>query len=210
MEHKNKGFTLIELIVVMAIFLVIIGTGVNVFISIIGYQKRILSEQELLNQASYMLEYMSRAMRMAEKDVSGECLGQDYAGYIYLLTRPDAASGFYEGVKFINRSDSGACQEFYLDDSDPDNPVIKESKSYVPGEAGAEVPLVSTDLKINSIGFGVNGRDGLVASGVDGAKEEDGVQPRLTIYLDLKIQGGEDQPARKIQTTVSQRELNER
>ncbi|MEK7665228.1 MAG: hypothetical protein AAB361_03820 [Patescibacteria group bacterium] len=153
---------------------------------------------------------MSKAIRMAKKDIMGDCLGIDYAGYIYLLTRPDASNDFYRGIKFINQSDSNACQEFFLDNSDINNPILKEVKNYNPGENNPEIPLTSTNLKINSARFGINGRDGLITSGIEGANEEDGAQPRATIYLDIKVQGGQDQPVKKIQTTVSQRDLNEK
>lgn len=205
----SKGFTIVELIVVMTIFLFIIGAAISIFISIVQYQRRILSEQELLNQASYLVEYMSKAMRMAKKDTKGDCLGTDHIGYIFLLTRPDIANDFYRGVKFINQSDNDVCEEFYLDNSDPNNPVLKEIRNYNPSENNPETLLTSTNLKINSIRFGINGRDGLISSTVDGAKEEDGVQPRITIYLDIKVQGDQTEPIKKIQTTVSQRNLNE-
>lgn len=205
----TKGFTLIELIVVMAIFLIVIGTGISIFISIVQYQKRILAEQELLNQASFLVEYLSKAVRMAKKDTTGDCLGAGYVGYIYLLTRPDTANDFYRGIRFINQSDNDACQEIYLDNSDVNNPVLKEIKNYIPGENNPEVSLTSTKLKVNSVRFGINGRDGLISSGVDGAKEDDGFQPRVTIYLDIKVQGSSEQPIKKIQTTISERNLNE-
>ena len=61
--NNNKGFTLIELIVVMTVFLLVIGAAMGIFISIVQNQKKILSEQELLNQISYVEEYMSKALR---------------------------------------------------------------------------------------------------------------------------------------------------
>lgn len=209
-QNFLTGFTIVELIVVMAIFLIVVGTGIGVFISIVQYQRRILAEQDLLSQASYLAEYMSKAIRMAKKDTTGDCLGLDNIGYVYLLTRPDASSDSYRGIKFINQSDNDACHEFYLDNSDISNPVLKEVKNYIPGEDNIDVALTSTKLKINSVRFGINGRNGSISSGVDGASEEDGVQPRVTIYLDIKVQGDSEQPIKKIQTTVSQRDLNER
>jgi len=206
---SSKGFTIVELIVVMTIFLIVVGTGMSVFISIVQYQRRILAEQDLLSQASYLVEYMSKAVRMAKKDTTGECLGLDNIGYVYMLTRPDTTGDFYRGIKFINQSDDNSCQEFYLDNSDSNNPVLKEIKDQIPGEDNPAVALTSTQLKINSIRFGINGRNGLISSGIDGAREGDGVQPRVTIYLDIKVQGDSEQPVKKIQTTISQRDLNE-
>jgi prepilin-type N-terminal cleavage/methylation domain-containing protein len=201
-NSKNiKGFTLVELIVVMAVFLLIIGTAIGIFISIVQDQRRILNEQELLNQTSYALEHMSKALRMAKKDTEGNCLGQDYIGYNYLLTRWDGTRGAYNGIKFINQSDNDACQEFFLEYIDSNHQelgfVLKEIKKYNPAELDNPVLLTSSKLKINSIGFNVIG-----------ASENDGVQPRITISLDIQVQGDSNQPRIKIQTTVSQRNLN--
>ena len=146
-KFSNKGFTLIELIVVMAVFLLIIGVAVGIFISVVQNQRKILSEQELINQASYAVEHMSKALRVAKKDTIGDvtqggCLGVDYAGYNYMLTRP--VNGFYTGIKFINSSDNDACQEFFLDGY-----VLKEIKN---GSPSAGVAVTSEKLKINSGG----------------------------------------------------------
>mgnify|MGYP001589286040 CR=1 FL=1 len=199
---KSKGFTLIELIVVMTVFLLVIGTAIGIFISIIQHQKRILSEQELLNQTSYVVEYMSKALRMAKTAVDDNCIS---SGYIYLLTQPK--SGFYTSIKFLNQSDTNAlgnpvCQEFYLDDT-----ALKEKKDWIP--LGG-IPLTSEKLHINSIKFGINGGNGCYGAFpcVNGASENDNPpqQPRVTIILDIQAEAG--QPAIKIQTTVSQRNLN--
>ncbi|TSC95047.1 MAG: hypothetical protein CEN87_59 [Parcubacteria group bacterium Licking1014_1] len=219
---SSKGFTLIELIVVIAVFLFVIGAAIGIFISIMQHQKRILSEQELLNQASYIMEYMSKAMRMARKDLTGDCLiddqGNSWPGYVYLLTKPDNSTGFYKGVKFINQSDCDiegncACQQFYAEYIDPNNHamgfILKETKKYNYSESDFPVFLTSNNLKINYIRFGVNGRNGCYGAGcANGAQESDDVQPRITVFLNIQTQGNESQPIKKIQTTVSQRGLN--
>lgn len=203
----KKGFTLIELIVVIAVFLFIVGTAIGIFISIVRHQRIILAEQELLNQASYALEHMSKALRMAGKDVTGlTCFGStDYAGYNYLLTNPDSSTGFYKGIKFVNQSDDDVCHEFYLDNDDPENPILKEKKN---GEPSNGIALTSDKFMINSIKFGVNGGNGCYGVDcADGSHELDGIQPRITIYLEIQTKG-DDQLPKKIQTTISQRDLN--
>lgn len=191
-KESWRAFTLIELVVVMAAFLFIIGAAAGIFLSIVQNQKRVLSEQKLLNQISYAEEYMSKALRMAMVDTDGTaCFGDSkYAGYIYLLTHGD--SGSYEGIKFINQSDNnGACQEFFLDTTG----VLEETDG-----GGSPVALTSTDLKINFISFALNGLNNL-----SGTSYSDAVQPRVTILLNVSIPG---EAAKTIQTTVSQRNLN--
>ena len=216
-KSKEGGFTLIELIVVMAVFLFIIGAAIGIFLSIIQYQKKVLSEEEILNQISYVEEYMSKALRMAKVELNENCLKDstsaqptDNPGFIYLLTRKDAL-GMYKGIKFLNQSDIDSttndpvCQEFFLDTDG----VLKEIKG-----DGSPVALSPADMKINYVKFSVNGSDGSASNCTDpvacGASGADNNQARVTILLNVSIPG-DNQTAgttRTIQTTVSQRNLN--
>jgi len=209
---ENKGFTLIELVVVMAVFLLIMGSALGIFISIVQHQKRVLSQQELLNQASYFVEQMTKGLRMARKDLTGDCLGTP--GYVYLLEDLDGNTGKYRSIKFINASDTditrpdGSCQKYCLDNSDPDNPVLKELKNRGKDgnwSCGSGTQATSTNLKINSLGFILNGDSNNSHVPVSLVDTE---QPRVTVLLDVKFQGGSNQPTTKVQTTVSQRDLN--
>jgi prepilin-type N-terminal cleavage/methylation domain-containing protein len=223
MEKKSNGFTLIELIVVIAVFLLIIGGAIGIFLSIISHQRRILYEQELLNQTSYIEEHMSKALRTATKDPSGNCLGIDYVGYSYLLTRPVTvgANTFFTGIKFLNQSDTDnlgvpKCEEFFLENAIPGNSstplVLKEIRTDSPYTIpGSTVPLSSQKLIINSIRFGIDGFYGKNVAGSPVGDQDIGFasfQPRITIVLNIQIQGDTQQPTRIMQTTVSQRNLN--
>ncbi len=209
---RNKGFTLIELIVVMAVFLLIMGTAISIFISIVSHQKRILAKQELLNQTSYFIEYMGKGLRMAVKDPDGVCLGT--VGAVYKLEDYDSVNRIWKGIKFINASDDNACQKFCLDNSTLENPVLKEIKNSAGNwDCGTGTNVTSTNLKINLLSFAFNGvlpgppagiNDGYVVP----LSDSDLNQPRVTIALDVKIQGDSNQLSTKIQTTVSQRDLN--
>lgn len=191
---KSKGFTLIEIIVVMAVFLLIIGTALGIFISIVFNQRRILAQQELLSQASYVVEYMAKGFRMAGKDLAGDCVGE---GYTYQLK--NFSGGAWQGIKFVNQSDNNICQEFFLDGS-----VLKEKKN-----GGDAVQVTGASLKINSLKFSINGHDPSDQNCEFAPSESCGTgQPRVTILLDIKSQGDENQPSTIVQTTVSQRDLN--
>jgi len=217
---SSKGFTIIELVVVMAVFLFIIGAAISIFLSVISSQKKILSEQQFLNQVSYAEEYMSKALRMAEVAPDGNACGIP-AGYIYLLVR-QSSSSTYTGVKFVNSD--GSCQEFSWDKCDSSNPnssVLCETKNNgIPTTNG--IPITSTkDFQITSAIFSVNGKNGTVntqnypgsiplvsCSGYPdqcGTSNADDMQPKVTILLNLAIAG---EPTKTIQTTISQRDLN--
>ncbi len=192
----QKGFTIIELVVVLAVFLIIIGVVADIFISMVASERRILAEQELLNQTSFAIEYMSKAIRMATKDTSGNCLGQ--IGYIYLLTHCDV-DNICHGIKFINQTSGNTCQEFFLDSTtDPEKPTLKEIKGN-----GTAKNILSDSFEIKYGKFIINGDDTLGF-----ALSEDLIQPRVTVLLDVKTQLVGRQQEKIIQTTVSQRNLN--
>jgi prepilin-type N-terminal cleavage/methylation domain-containing protein len=225
-SNYKKGFTLIEMVVVMAVFLFIIGAAITIFISVVSRQKEVLSEQQLLNQVSYTEEYMSKSLRMAKKEFIEGCLvdthsatKDDHPGYFYLLTRYDSSSTSYRGIKFLNSSgtdSSGSpitvCQEFFLAGTGtPTDPyILKELKNST--DDGDAVALTSANMHINSLKFAINGYYGInsptCSQSKCGASDADTVQPRVTILLNVKIPGDAIEPDRMVQTTVSDRNLN--
>ena len=218
-QNYNKGFTMVELIVVIAVFMLIISVAVVIFISIIENQRIILSRERLLSQVSYAVEYMSKALRMASKDTSGSCLvytdvnyniTDTFPGYIYLYTRPNS---YYEGIKFINESNNEACQEFYLDQNN--GRLIKEKRVNFPYDQITDensVALISDKFDINYLRFSINGTSGLESDLIFGASEDDSPpqQPRVTVIMGIQSSNDPLQSEIKIQTTISQRNLNEK
>lgn len=180
------GFTLTEMLVAISVFVVVLGIVSALFADIIKSQKRALANQELLNQTSYVLEYIGRAIRMAKKDdIDGPncCLLGDKVNYE--LTRAG------QGIVFRNYEDQ--CQEFFWDVSDH---RLKEIKGGV-----GPTPLTSADSDVTSFKIGPSD---------SWDQEDDYDQPRVTLFLDIKKLGfpSGEEPKIKIQTTVSQRNLD--
>jgi prepilin-type N-terminal cleavage/methylation domain-containing protein len=178
---KNKGFTLVEMLVAVAVFTSVITAAFGIFVSSLQAQRKSLASQELLDQTSYVLEYMSRAIRMARKDLAGECI---FPKLNYEETRGG------QGLKFKNYQD--ICQEFFWDS---DTGRLKEVKG------GQENFLTSDSLQV--LAWNVE---------LVGQSQNDDLQPRVTIFLDIKgeAEKPELQPAIKIQTSISQRNLDVR
>lgn len=176
-DTNNKGFTLIEIMLSVTLFSILIVAVLNIFHYSAKAHEKILNSQEILNQTSYIMEYMSRSIRMAQKDIDGACLGTTGKTYI----NPDANS-----IKFINYD--GVCQKFYLD-----HDILKQSID------GVEVPLISSEFKVNLIKFEILGDE-----------IGDNIQPRITIFLDIESDTTDidKQTQVKIQTSVSQRNLD--
>lgn len=193
-KDSQRGFSIIEMVVSLAIFLLIIGLVVDIFISMIQHQNRMLGEEQLLNQVSFAEEYMSRSLRMAVAAEDTGCLS--VVGRLYELTHCTGDTTVpCSGVKFINQSEDNTCQEFYLDATDPANPILKSRKWPSAGQ-----DMLSTRFHINRGSFIINGDKAVRSITVD-----DYSQPRITMLLDVTAP---DNQRKIIQTTVSQRNLN--
>ncbi len=183
---QNKGFTLVELLVSISVFSLIVSAMSGAFVSTIRAQRKSVAFQQLLEQTSYLEEYMSRAIRMARKDLSGDCLITAGAKQNF-ETNLDR-----NRIRFLNYQ--GICQEFFLDVNQ-----IKERKS-IDGTAAnfqTPLPLTSGNLQVESFKIGPS----------DSWDQDDNEQPRVTLFLYIKGAGlkPEEQPEIKIQTTISQR-----
>jgi len=167
---QNKGFTLIEMVVAVAIFTLLVGATSTIFLSSIKNQKQGLATQENIDQASYLMEYMSRSLRMAKKDMTGTCTGTAKLNYKFES----------QCLKFLNYK--GVCQQFCLQGTR----LKDENGNY----------LTSPNLQVSNFG--------VVLSGAT-QPPTDYLQPRVTISLNI---AGREQTSLKIQTTVSQRNLD--
>jgi len=181
---KGKGFTLVELLVGIGIFAILIGAIVGVLISGIEIQRRLLAQQEMLNQLSYVIEYISRALRMAKKDEGSGCIT---SGYNYEIPAIYQTGGpnLGEGLRFINHIDGDKCQTFYL-----------ESAALKFNDGTNSFPLTSPKIEVQDLKFQLSGQD----SG-------DTLQPRVIIFIKAKHTGISS--VINLQTSISQRNPDE-
>lgn len=184
MNKMQKGFSLVELLVSMGIFLVIIEGVMGVLVYGIRLQRRLLIEQEVAGELSYALEYMSRALRMAIRDDDGN-LGCLPANYSYDNTEGDPTV-----VRFVNHLQGDDCQEFFLEDN------ILKYKIDVGGanEVFGLTPLPPR-VAIQNVEFWLLGE-----------QKGDNLQARVTIAISA-TSSGLSLPI-NLQTTVSQRQLD--
>ena len=178
----NKGFTLIEILVSVAVFSLVMAATSGIFVTVLQGQRKSLANQELINNTSYNLEYISRLLRMARKQTAQlpSCLSQN--GLNYEITRTG------QGIKFLNYQ--GICYEFYLD----------AGRMYQKKDTEI-LPLTPAKIEVSLLKFSLSG-----------ASESDNLQPRLTFALAVNTKGQrpEEKAEIKVQTTVSQRELDTR
>ncbi len=63
---NQKGFTLVEVLASVSIFLILSIAIINIFVSTIKIQQHVLSISYLIDQSNYSLQYLSRQIRDAE------------------------------------------------------------------------------------------------------------------------------------------------
>ena len=180
-KEVEKGFTLVEMIIAIFIFSIVFGAASGLFVSAIKNQSRTLSNQQLLDQTSYTIEYMGRAIRMAKKDIEGSCIS---AKLNYATTTSGEG-----GIKFKNYLDQ--CQEFFRD-CGGGVCKLRENKN------GTVSDLTSPNLYVESFNVGHS----------DSWGQDDNLQPRVTLFSEIRKAGAGNQPKIKIQTTISQRQLD--
>ncbi len=101
----SKGITLLEILIAISLFSVVIIGAIGLFTSLIKNQQALLDRAFVLNTLSYSTEYMSKAIRMAQKDMLGSCIPSTEN---FILTGASS-------IKFLNYNNE--CQEFYLENN---------------------------------------------------------------------------------------------
>lgn len=179
-RQREKGFTIIEIVVAVSVFSIIVMIIFGLAIAAIKEQRRHYVSQDAFGQLGYALEYMSRTVRMAQKDLNGTCIG---AKENYQLTHAG------KGIKFINFE--GECQEFFLDSLDNS---LKEVRAANPTSS-----LTSDTIEV--IDFTVR---------LQNESQLDTKQPIVTLLIKVKGKGGEveERFEATIQTSLSQRNLD--
>ncbi len=181
--NQNKtGFTLIELLVVMLVFTVMISSVVALFGNALKTQNEVLSYSGALSSASYSVEYVSRALRMAKKDLLGTCITSK-SNYENI--------GNITVIRFLNYD--GKCQEFGLSAGAI---YLRRSLTNSSAGLGAQVPLTASNLVVSKLVFNITGNS-----------QVDDFQPKVAIALEIGELNKKFSPI-KVQTTISQRDID--
>lgn len=158
-KHWQEGFTIFELIVAVFLFSLVAGVAFNLLFAGLSAQRSSLARQSIVNQTSFVAEYMSRALREAQKDAAGTCIT---AGWNYELASADE-------IEFIDKD--GICRTISLESGPGGYGVIREEK-------GPTLDLTSDDLDVQALTFSLLGAD-----------QSDSLQPRVTFSIHVKARG---------------------
>lgn len=159
---SQKGFTLIELVVALALFVLVLDIVASIFVLVVRHQKNILNQQQAVNEVSFALERISLHLRNAKASQTVACLPNPQN--VYVLTHPNVATGLHEGIKFIDSD--GACHEFFIE-----NGIFKERVNN-----GQVQPLLSGNTALAA--FVINGDPKIPV-----ARSSDLAWPKVTLSL---------------------------
>ncbi len=187
----NKGFTLIELIVSVAIFSLIISAAAGLLVNGLKAQRRALAYQGLADQVSFAAENISRSARMAKKELFNHafnCLSVRGRNY------ENSGGNKLRFIKYDYDAAANVCHEFFLEAGQ-----LKEFRKNLTTGAEITQPLTSADFQINS--FIVR---------LSGESQSDNIQPFATFFLDVQSAGqkADETVSLKLQTSISQRNLD--
>jgi len=128
-----------EMLVVSGMFSILIIVIASVFVSALRVENNVFATKKALSQVSYSVEYMTRALRMAEKDTGQGCipLGSNYEVGVGSIT-------------FKNVLQDGNCQSFYLSSGQ-----IKVQDF----NAGTNFDLTSSDVNVSDLDFIAHGEN---------------------------------------------------
>lgn len=189
-----EGATILELIIVLAVFAIMIAVVAGIFISSIERQKFLLKEQEITNQINFAIEYMSRKIANVATDTTGSCLGESYVNNDYLLTHKDSQTQMHQGVLFLSKD--GACYNFYLSGN-----TIEETKTISQTQTKT---LLAGNFTIQHLRFILNGSKAVTFASERNTTQ---IQPRITMALSIRITAIKDPGMREklFQTTIEKR-----
>ena len=232
MRKNIRGFTLIEMVVAIALFSLLVGAMVGVFTYAIRGQRQTHAQQEIVQNGTYLMEYVSRSLRDAKKDLGPTCLTEKSGwtpdqtipqrGWNYQVFR-DATNNCHgtptlcdleHKVRFIDRNNK--CREFRFfsqNSYDGSTNILEEriSSTDAPSGLAWNTPqqLLPDALKFGGEGFSIR-VDALGA--IEGSYQGDSItpdrkQPRITFLLTL---GSKTEPTAPfiLQTTITQRTLD--
>lgn len=214
LSHKNQsGFTLIEMIVSLAIFSIIVTITIGALLVLIASNQKLQGEQGVMTNLAFAMDSMTREIRTGTNyycDAAQNDNGNfnifnpaNNIDAILVNSTQSCASGrpdnrIYQGVMFTEAGDSitGAGNRilYFFDQSSSTNKMIKRRVGN-----GTAQPIVSSGLEIVDAEFFVSGADPLNGN-------VDFYQPTVTIHITAKEL--DNDKLYYLQTTVTQRTLD--
>jgi prepilin-type N-terminal cleavage/methylation domain-containing protein len=199
-SKKEKGFTLVEVLITLAIFSIIVVSIFGIFSSSIKNQRYVLLTDQLIDESSFTIDYMSKIIRLAKKHIDDPTSPDPVCnianfGDNYNPTSPPFSSQitFIRGEIDESGNIAKKCYQFSYDSA---------NKKVVQTVDGIVTDLTPSNIEITNLKFYISGgsQDILV--------ENPNYQPRITVLLEARAKNSSPISTINMQTTVSQRDID--
>jgi prepilin-type N-terminal cleavage/methylation domain-containing protein len=211
--ESQSGFTLVEMIVSLAIFAIVVTVSVGALLVLVGTNQRLQGEQSVMTNLSFALDSMTREIRTGShyfcvSEASASSLtspfnnASDLDRQLGQLTSDCPQGGGtndYHGLSFIEGGDSitgVADRILYFFDSTT-HTVYRRVGS------GPAQSIVSPEVHIVDFEFFVTGSENLQTSGAAATR-----QPTVTLYIRASENADGSGKLFEVQSTVTQRTLD--
>jgi prepilin-type N-terminal cleavage/methylation domain-containing protein len=203
-SHLKNGFTLVELLVSLAIFSIVVVASLGAMLSIADANRRVQKTRAVLDNLSLSMESISRNLRLGStyhcEKISSNVIPNSNLG-VTQNCRDSTNNPILYGDfiafedQFGNQIDNSDQAYYYLDE-------VSGRIMYKKFNAATTTALTSDDLTIKSLRFYV--------TGVGTSTPPNASQPKIIIVVSGSTEIGKAQEPVEInlQTTVSQRPLN--
>ena len=200
--NNNEGFSLVEMLVSVAIFTVLITISLSIFQTVTSGQRNAIAVQSVQESMRYALEVMSKELRSAQQDYSDldhdgvgdtdDCLaGATYDNY-------NIRFGNTTGRKVYNVSDYGGSLTLYFKDKNDQCVyyyINTDDRLYV-DRGGVVLPITPDEIELSNFRVKID----------DNAMNEfHDRQAVVTIRLDAKMRDPRNDYTMKLQTSISSR-----
>lgn len=189
----QRGFTLIEVLVAVALFTIVVTVSVGALLVILDSNRKAQNISNTINNAFFSFETITRLMRTG---VNYHC------GSSGQIVEPRDCPGGDTEIYFTD--DRGQFVHVWFDNSSATGTIMQEVDEDGPSNGlpfGPQYPLTADDFDVEHLTFTVTGSE-TVADGNRG-------QPLTTVVLDgITNKGKKWESDLKLQTTVTQRMLD--
>ena len=195
LHNKQLGFTLIEMIVSLAVFSIVIAIAVGALLMLIANNKKVQNEQSVMTNLSFALDSMTREIRTGTDYYCVDSIPADAFDIDDWTGGDDCSTNGDIGIAFVEAGDSitaGDSRIAYFYDA-------SEQKLYRKVGGDDSQSIVSSGIEILDADFFITGADRLT----DGNTS----QPSVTIRIEAQEVGGGEKTY-FIQTAVTQRQLD--
>jgi type II secretory pathway pseudopilin PulG len=184
---KKSGFTLVEMLVSIAVFMVVMTVAVGSLVSIIDANRKAQAIKNVVNNINFALESISKDMRM----------GTDYSCYLNSSYVGDC-SDLGIGVKYKSPKGNYVHYRFVKNPSDGQGNVqrcVEGASVNCPTSGWESLTAPTENINITNMNFYVFG-----------SSKTDSLQPKVLITLE-GVAGTKDtiKTVFNLQTTVTQR-----